>query len=89
MKHRRIIASATALLMLGTAAASAQTRSMRERRPAPAAWTERAPQPSWQRSRGPDLYSRQGGSGTITATTPNQWGNLGGPGTGGGGGGGP
>ncbi len=88
MKHRRIIASATALLMLGTAAASAQTRSMRERRPAPA-WSERAPQPSWQRSRGPDLYSRQGGSGTITATPPNQWGNLGGPGTGGGGGGGP
>jgi hypothetical protein len=43
-----------------------------------------------QRSRSPDLYSMEPGrSGTITATTPNQWGNLGGPSTGGGGGGGP
>jgi hypothetical protein len=81
------ICAAAALLLSGSAA-FAKPQPAREGRPAPA-WSQRMPQPS-QRSRGPDLYSREPGTqGTITATTPNQWGNFGGPGTGGGGGGGP
>jgi hypothetical protein len=81
------ICAAAALLLSGSAA-FAKPPAAREGLPAPA-WSQRMPQP-WLRSRGPDLYSREPGTqGTITATTPNQWGNFGGPGTGGGGGGGP
>jgi hypothetical protein len=43
-----------------------------------------------QGSRTPRAYSAPPGyGGIITSTTPNEWGNLGGPSTGGGGGGGP
>jgi hypothetical protein len=84
---RRYLAGALAAAAL-LSSVEAQAQQHRDR-----AWRGYAverPQPLPRRSRGPDLYSAPpGNQGVITATTPNQWGNLGGPTTGGGGGGGP
>ena len=85
-RHHAMSAAIAASLLVGITATQAQP------------YRERRNQPSWgdqvrqypQRSRSPDLYSRSPGTqGVIGATTPNQWGNLGGPSTGGGSGGGP
>ena len=86
MRERSILSTlaiGATTLLIGTAAAEA--RPVRERHHAPApVWREQIPQ-RWDRGRGMDLYSREPGTeGIITATTPNQWGNLGGPSTGGG-----
>jgi hypothetical protein len=85
-RHATTLAAAIALL---ASLAAAQAQPFRERRDQPA-WGQEVRRPDPRQRRSPDLYSRVPGThGAITATTPNQWGNLGGPGTGGGGGGSP
>jgi hypothetical protein len=86
MSRHLLLAAAAAASLLGWSAPSdAQGQRERSRAPQMSRSVERYPA---QRSRSPAFYSVEPGRpGTITATTPNQWGNLGGPSTGGGGGG--
>jgi hypothetical protein len=86
-RHYILTAAMAASLISWSAPSDAQGHRDRSRAPQVSRSVEQYPA---QRSRSPDLYSTEPGrSGIITATTPNQWGNLGGPSTGGGGGGGP
>lgn len=79
-----ILAASAAIAVSGLLAADAQAQRERRRAPQVVPQTEA----SSQQSRMPGRYTTLGGTGgVISATTPNQWGNLGGPSTGGGGGG--
>lgn len=84
--QRRIIAlTLIAATLLAATGAEAQ-RTNRQRAPKPAPQIRYAPGPM----RGSANYSVPPGyKGIITSSTPNESGNLGGPGAGGGGGGGP
>jgi hypothetical protein len=83
-----VVLAALATGLLGAQAAHAQRFERRAPRfEATSGFEDRGPA-VYGRGRGQDPYStRPGFSGTITANTPNEYGNLGGPGTGGGGGG--
>ena len=88
MSRYPVLAAALAVPFIGWSVPSdAQVQRARSRAPQISRSVEQYPD---QRSRAPSPYSvAPGYTGTITATTPNEWGNLGGPGTGGGGGGSP
>jgi hypothetical protein len=87
MRSNRFVRTLPWVLALAASLAGAGAQAQRgDRRPARAEAAPPAAPPS--RGRGQDPYSvRSGFLGTITANTPNEYGNLGGPGTGGGGGG--
>jgi len=85
MNRNHLVAAAMAALALAWSVPS-DAQAPRGRSPTPQLNRPVDRYPA-QRSRSPDLYAVEPGrNGTITATTPNQWGNLGGPSTGGGGG---
>ncbi len=87
--HRAIrmplrLAACIALLLVAEGA-SAQRGERRPARPEP---REEASPPAISRGRGSEIYAvRPDHTGIITATTPNESGNLGGPSNGGSGGG--
>ena len=88
MNRKHTIAAAMAATVLAWSLPSeAQQSRQRWREPET---TQSVEQPSPRNWRQRDIYSvRPGAHGTITATTPNESGNLGGPYTGGGNSGGP
>ena len=84
--HFVAVAIATSILA-STVGAEAQSLRERPRQSATVGAERYEPGRGWGRR---DIYSvPPGRQGIITATTPNESGNLGGPYTGGGGGGGP
>ncbi|MDB5510784.1 MAG: hypothetical protein JWR08_267 [Enterovirga sp.] len=88
MRQTRQLILATSAAIVLAAGFGTAAEAQRDRRRAPQVTPQTAP--SAQQSRMPDRYTTvRGEGGVITATTPNQWGNFGGPSTGGSGGGGP
>ena len=87
MNRNHLIAAVIATSLAGW---SVPSEAQARREPSRSQVSRSVEQIPQQRSRSPDLYAVEPGrTGTITATTPNQWGNFGAQRTGGGSGGSP